>query len=94
MDLGRGFPIPFAKGVAQNGNTWIPSTPDKPVLQSSYTAQSEVPVDQKGKQNWDDLLDIYGEFLGGKQPHKFDLNEALGVDYREHNNQGVTPFET
>ncbi|KAL8538774.1 hypothetical protein ACS0TY_000692 [Phlomoides rotata] len=94
MDLGRGFLIPLEKGVAQNGNTWIPSTPDKPVLQSSNSAQSEVPVDQIGGQNWDDLVDIYGELLRSKQPHKFDLNESLGVDYREHNNQGVAPVET
>lgn len=94
MDVGRGFSIPLEKGVAQNGNTWIPSTPDKPVLQSSNSAQSEVPVDQIGQQSWDDLVDIYGEFLRYKQPHKFDLNEALGVDYREHNNQGVAPVET
>lgn len=94
MNLGRGFPVPLEKGVAQNGNIWIPSTPDKPVLQRSNNAQSEIPQNQIEGESWSDLVDMYEDYLRNKQPHKFDLNRTIGLNYREHNNQGFAPVET
>lgn len=94
MGRGRGSSIPSEKGVTQNRNIWIPSTPDKPVLQRSNTAQSEIHENQIGGENWLDLIDIYEDYLRNKQPHSFDLNRSEGLIYGEHHHEGVPPAES
>ncbi|KAI3458882.1 hypothetical protein Pfo_015545 [Paulownia fortunei] len=98
MNLGRGFSIPQGKGVIQNGDIWIPSTPDKPVLQRSNNAQSEMPQNQIREENWQDLLGIYTGVLQNEVcnglPQKFNLNSLVGPNSREHNIQGFAPVNT
>ncbi|KAK6136029.1 hypothetical protein DH2020_030239 [Rehmannia glutinosa] len=82
MNLGRGFPVPQEKGVAQNGNIWIPSTPDKPILHRSNNPQSEMPQNQMADENWQDLLGIYSGVLqndvSNGLPQKLNLNSLIG----------------
>nr|AVP26969.1 DEMETER-like DNA glycosylase [Salvia miltiorrhiza] len=93
MGQGRGSSAPWEKGVTQNGNIWIPLTPEKLVLQSSNNASSEIQQNQIGRQNWHNLVDVYEDFLRNKQPHSFDLNRIESPSYTEHNHKGVPPAE-
>ncbi|KAK4385627.1 Transcriptional activator DEMETER [Sesamum angolense] len=98
MNLGKGFSVPWEKGVMQNGEIWIPATPEKPVLQRGNSAQSEIPETQIGEGNWQDLLGIYTGLLQNEaangQPQKFNPNVVLGPNGRERSVQGVAPVET
>ncbi|KAG8380597.1 hypothetical protein BUALT_Bualt06G0032000 [Buddleja alternifolia] len=90
MNPGRGFSIPREKGVIQNGDIWIPATPNKPVLQRSGYSQPEMPQNQiVGSEDWQDLLGIYTGLLQdepcNEPPQKFSQNNVVGPNNREHN---------
>ncbi|KAH6760448.1 HhH-GPD base excision DNA repair family protein [Perilla frutescens var. frutescens] len=91
MEQGRGSSITWEKEVTQNGNIWIPLTPDKQVLQSSNNTWSDMQQNQIGEENWHDLIDVYEDYLRNKQPHSFNLNKSEGVICTEHNHEGVPP---
>ncbi|KAK4431093.1 Transcriptional activator DEMETER [Sesamum alatum] len=97
MNLGKGLSIPWEKGVMQNGEIWIPATPEKPVLQRAHIAQSEMPESQLGGGNWQDLLGIYTGLLQNEaangQPQKFNPNVVPGPYGRGCSVQGVAPVE-
>ncbi|KAL0317330.1 UNVERIFIED_CONTAM: protein ROS1A [Sesamum angustifolium] len=82
----------------QNGEIWIPATPEKPVLQRGSSAESEIPETQIGEGNWQDLLGIYTGLLQNEaasgRPQKFNPNVVLGPNGRERSVQGVAPVET
>ncbi|KAL0401773.1 UNVERIFIED_CONTAM: Transcriptional activator DEMETER [Sesamum latifolium] len=98
MNLGKGFSVPWEKGVMQNGEIWIPATPEKPVLQRANSAVSEMPETRRGEGNWQDLLGIYTGLLQNEaasgRPQKFNPNVILGPNGRERSIQGVAPVET
>ncbi|KAL1532086.1 protein ROS1C-like isoform X2 [Salvia divinorum] len=85
MEQGRGFSMPWEKGVAQNGNVWTPSAPDKPVVQSSNNARSDMQQTHIGQQNWINLMNMYDDFCRNKQPRSFDLNRSEGPSYQDQN---------
>ncbi|XP_047969418.1 protein ROS1C-like isoform X2 [Salvia hispanica] len=91
MEQGRGSSVPWEKGVTLNGNIWIPSTPDKMVLQSSNNARPEMKQNQIGQHTWHNMVDVYEHLLRDQQPPRFDLNRREGPSYTEYNHEGVPP---
>ncbi|MCD7461263.1 hypothetical protein HAX54_045758 [Datura stramonium] len=63
MNLGRIFSTPQGNGVIQNGDPWLPITPQKPVLQTPDLVPAEMQGNQMEKTEWQDLLGLYGDFL-------------------------------
>lgn len=92
MEQGGGSSF-WEKGVMQNGNRWIPSTPQRPVLQGSSNAQSEIRQNQTGRENWGSLIDMYEDLLQNKKPHGFDLNVSEDPSLGAQNYEGVPPAE-
>lgn len=62
MNLGNGSLIPQANGLINNGDPWIPVTPEKPVIR----ATKPVPADMQGSltkgTNWQEQLRIQTQF--------------------------------
>ncbi|XP_042031738.1 transcriptional activator DEMETER-like isoform X1 [Salvia splendens] len=91
MEQGRGSSVPWEKGVTLNGSIWIPSTPDKMVLQSSNNARPEMKQNQIGQHTWHNMVDVYEHLLRDQQPPRFDLNRMEAPSYTEYNHEGVPP---
>ncbi|XP_019262157.1 PREDICTED: transcriptional activator DEMETER-like isoform X2 [Nicotiana attenuata] len=62
MNLGR-FSTPQGNRIIQNGDPWVPATPQKPVLQSPDLIPAEMQGNLMERSDWQDLLGIYGNFL-------------------------------
>ncbi|KAA8539186.1 hypothetical protein F0562_025878 [Nyssa sinensis] len=78
MNFGRGFSIPKENNV-QIRNSWLPVTPEKPILQRSNPIQEN----QLGRENWQELVGIYSGFLQETTDfngvvQNFNPNEQIG----------------
>ncbi|KAI3470567.1 hypothetical protein Pfo_027230 [Paulownia fortunei] len=99
MNLGRGFSVPQEKGVViQNGDVWIPATPEKPVVHRPNHCPVGMQPNQMGAGNWEDLLGIYSGVLQDETcsglPPKCNPNSHVGLNRGEPTIRDFAPVAT
>ncbi|KAL3520825.1 hypothetical protein ACH5RR_018974 [Cinchona calisaya] len=66
MNLGNGFPIPQENGVTNNGDPWIPLTPDKPVMRAANPVSAEMQGSLSKNTNWQERLGMQSQISAEK----------------------------
>lgn len=62
MNLGKGFLIPQGNGVINNGDPWIPVTPEKPVMRMPNTVPAEMQGSLIKGTNWQEQLGMQNRY--------------------------------
>lgn len=98
MNLERGFSVPQEKGVIQNGDVWIPATPEKPVVERPNQVLVGMQQNQIGEENWQELIGIYSGVLRDEAcselPLECNPNSHVVLNHEELTIRDVAPAAT